>query len=136
VLVLAGPSESNAYATHLKSLTEKFAIEAQVLFTGPLYDDAKWAAYLDADLFVLPSQNENFGNTAGEAVICGTPVLVTDSCGIAPLVANRAGEVVPHDCRAITSALERLLDTGELRERLREGCAEVAKTLQWDQPLD
>ena len=64
------------------------------MFTGPLYGDAKWAAYRDADLFVLPSQNENFGNTAAEAVACGTPVLVTDRCGIAPIVDRRAGVVV------------------------------------------
>ena len=56
------------------------------MFTGPLYDEAKWAAYRDADLFVLPSQSENFGNAAAEAIACGTPVMVTDRCGIAPLV--------------------------------------------------
>jgi glycosyltransferase involved in cell wall biosynthesis len=136
VLVLAGPPESEAYQTQLKSLVKKFGVEDKVLFTGPLYDNAKWAAYLDADLFVLPSQNENFGNTAAEAVVCGTPVLVTDTCGIAPLVANRAGEVVPHDCHAIASALGRLLDTEELRERLRAGCVAAAADLHWDQPLD
>jgi glycosyltransferase involved in cell wall biosynthesis len=136
VLVLAGPPESNAYETQLKSLAKKFGVEDDVLFTGPLYDNAKWAAYLDADLFVLPSQNENFGNTAAEAVVCGTPVLVTDTCGIAPLVANRAGEVVPHDCHAVASALGRLLDTEELRARLRAGCVGAAADLQWDQPLD
>src|SRR5258707_10522893 len=32
-------------------------------------------------IFVLPSQNENFGNTAAESVAAGTPVIVTDRCG-------------------------------------------------------
>ena len=56
--------------------------------------EAKWAAYRDADIFVLPSQNENFGNTAAEAVAAGTPVIVTEQCGIAPLFAGTAGLVV------------------------------------------
>ena len=35
----------------------------------------KWAAYQDADVFVLPSQNEDFGISATEAIACGTPVI-------------------------------------------------------------
>jgi glycosyltransferase involved in cell wall biosynthesis len=105
------------------------------LFTGPLYGDAKWAAYRDADVFVLPSQNENFGNTAAEAVACGTPVLVTDRCGIAPLVAERAGLVVPHDCAALESGLAKILEDSALAARLRGGCAAVADSLSWTEPL-
>jgi len=135
ILVLAGPPESSGYQEELKTLARRLALDGQVLFTGPLYDDAKWSAYRDADLFVLPSQNENFGNTAAEAIVCGTPVLVTEHCGIAPLVRGRAGEVVPHECAALAGALRHLLDDGNLRNRFREGCAEVALSLDWDQPL-
>jgi glycosyltransferase involved in cell wall biosynthesis len=105
------------------------------LFTGPLYGDAKWAAYRDADLFVLPSQNENFGNTAAEAVACGTPVLVTDRCGIAPIVDRRAGLVVPHDCAALEAGMEQILDDPAMAARLRAGCKEVTRSLGWAEPL-
>jgi glycosyltransferase involved in cell wall biosynthesis len=101
-----------------------------------LFDDAKWSAYRDADLFVLPSQNENFGNTAAEAVACDTPVLVTDQCGVAPLVDGRAGLVVPHDREALTAALDRLLGQPGLLEQLERGCAGVAQSLSWQEPLD
>ena len=66
-------------------------------FSGPIFGDDKWAAYRDADVFVLPSRNENFGNTAAEAVAAGTPVIVTEQCGIAPHLKDIAGLVVPHD---------------------------------------
>ena len=69
----------------------------KVLFSGPLYGDAKWVAYWGLVVFELPSQNENFGNTAAEAVARGTPVLVTDHFGIAPMTGQRFGFVVPHD---------------------------------------
>src|SRR5580692_12266320 len=136
ILVFAGPDEGDGFVSKLKALAEQFNMKERILFVGPLYDDAKWSAYRDADLFVLPSQNENFGNTAAEAAVCGTPVIVTDQCGIAPLLKGRAGDVVPHDCQALASALSRLLDSDDLRGRLKAGCAEVARTLQWDQPLD
>ncbi len=135
VLVLAGPEERDGYLTRLKSLAVASDIADNVLFTGPLFDDAKWAAYRDADVFVLPSQNENFGNSAAEAMACGTPVIVTDQCGIAPVVEGRAGLVVPHDSRAIANALKLLLDGGSLADQFRDACPGVVRGLSWEQPL-
>ena len=135
ILVLAGPVEHNGYQRELEALAGRLGLEAQTLFTGPLYDDAKWSAYRDADLFVLPSQNENFGNTAAEAVVSGTPVLVTDHCGIAPLVDGRAGLVVPHNCDDLSAALKAFFSDKNLQTRLHAGCAEVARELSWDRPL-
>jgi glycosyltransferase involved in cell wall biosynthesis len=135
VLVLAGPEERDGFLPKLKSMAERLGLKDRVLFTGPLYDDAKWSAYRDADLFVLPSQNENFGNTAGEAAACGTPVIVTDQCGIAPFV-GRAGEVIPHDLAALEEALGKLLEEPMLRETYRDGCREFVDRLSWEGPLD
>ncbi len=135
VLVMAGPDEGDGFRQRLEEMTKQLGLSGKVLFTGPLYGDAKWAAYRDADVFVLPSQNENFGNTAAEAVACGTPVLVTDRCGIAPMLDQRAGLVVPHDCAALEEALARILLDRELAARLREGCKDVANSLSWAEPL-
>jgi glycosyltransferase involved in cell wall biosynthesis len=135
MLVVAGPDEGDGFRQHLETSAARMGLNGGVLFTGPLYGDAKWAAYRDADLFVLPSQNENFGNTAAEAVACGTPVLLTDRCGIAPIVDRRAGLVVPHDCAALEAGLARILDDPALAARLRAGCPEVARSLSWAEPL-
>ena len=135
ILVLAGPDEGDGYRDKLEAEVARLGLTGRVLFTGPLYDEAKWSAYRDADIFVLPSQNENFGNTAAEAVACGTPVLVTDCCGVAPLVEGRAGVAVPHNREALASALGRILDHSIFREQLRQGCAEVARDLNWEEPL-
>ncbi len=135
VLVVAGPDEGDGFRQHLEKLAVRMGLNGGVLFTGPLYGDAKWAAYRDADLFVLPSQNENFGNTAAEAIACGTPVLVTDRCGIAPIVDRRAGVVVPHDCAALEEGLGQILDDPAFAARLRAGCETVARSLGWSEPL-
>lgn len=134
-LVIAGPDEGGNQRK-LEALAAQLGVSAPVLFTGPLFDDAKWSAYRDADLFVLPSQNENFGNTAAEAIACETPVLVTDRCGIAPLIDGRAGLVVPHDRDALAAALGLLLDEPQLRDRLKRNSAAVAQSLGWEEPLD
>jgi glycosyltransferase involved in cell wall biosynthesis len=135
MLVIAGPDD-DGYQKKLEAISAQLGLSKAVLFPGPLFEDAKWSAYRDADLFVLPSQNENFGNTVAEAVACDTPVLVTDQCGIAPLIDGRAGLVVPHDREALTAALEQLLGQPGLLEQLKQGCAAVAQSLSWKEPLD
>lgn len=135
VLVLAGPEEGDGFLAQLRAMVDRLGIREQVLFAGPLYDDAKWSAYRDADVFVLPSQNENFGNTAGEAAACATPVIVTDRCGIAPFV-GAAGDVIPHELAALENALGKMLRDPMLRENRRAGCRAFVDSLSWEGPLD
>jgi glycosyltransferase involved in cell wall biosynthesis len=136
VLVLAGPDEGDGYREKLEAHVARLNLGSKVLFTGPLYGGTKWSAYCDADLFVLPSQNENFGITAAEAVACGTPVLVSDRCGIVPLIQSRAALAVPHELQSLSAGLDRLLGEERLAAQLKRGCAEVARELRWDEPLE
>ena len=135
LLVLAGPDERDGYRQRLEASVLRLGLEGEALFTGPLYGDAKWAAYRDADVFVLPSQNENFGNSVAEAIACGTPVIVTECCGIAPLVDQRAGLVVPYNREALQASLARMLEDAELSQSLRARCTEVARALGWEEPV-
>lgn len=135
VLAIAGPAEEDRYIASLKSLAESLGIAGQVIFPGSLFGVEKWQAYRDADAFVLPSENENFGNTAAEAAACGTPVIVSDRCGVASLL-ERAGVIVSLDGNEIARALARILDNAEFREQCRRGCADAERQLSWDAPLD
>src|SRR5205823_4900182 len=47
LLVIAGPFEGDAYRQELESLVQQLGLSNRVIFTGPLYDDAKWSAYRD-----------------------------------------------------------------------------------------
>ena len=132
-LVFAGPDEGGM-KEKLQQLAVELGISARVQILGAAYGEQKWSAYRDADVFVLPSQNENFGNTAAEAVAAGTPVVVTDKCGIAPLLADVAGLAVAHDAAALAQALARVLWEPGLHARLSAGCRKAAERLDWDQP--
>jgi glycosyltransferase involved in cell wall biosynthesis len=133
-LVFAGPDEGSMAARLLQQAAQ-LAVSPRVHFTGPVFDAAKWSAYRDADVFVLPSQNENFGNTAAESVAAGTPVVVTRQCGIAPVLRDRAGLVVNHDARELAAAIRVILDDPGTRTRLQSACAAVAAELSWDAPV-
>jgi glycosyltransferase involved in cell wall biosynthesis len=134
-LVYAGPNEGRQKEI-LQQAAEGLGVKHKVQFTGALFSEAKWAAYRDADVFVLPSQNENFGNTAAEAIAAGTPVIVTELCGIAPLLAEAAGLVVKHEASAIAKALMQVLSDPETQQRLGEGCAKVTGRLGWNEPVE
>ena len=132
-LVFAGPDDGGM-KTKLLQMAGDLGITSQVQIQDARFAEQKWGAYRDADVFVLPSQNENFGNTAGEAMAAGTPVVVTDKCGIAPLLADVAGLVVKHDASAMAKALARVLWEPGLHAKLSEGCKTVASRLDWDEP--
>jgi glycosyltransferase involved in cell wall biosynthesis len=133
-LAFVGPDESGMKAK-LQQMTNELGVSHRVHFIPPLEGEAKWAAYRDADIFVLPSQNENFGNTAAEAVAAGTPVIVTEECGIAPLLRETAGFVVKHQEGELRRALRLLLEDKELLSSLQRGCAHAVANLGWEQPL-
>ena len=97
-----------------------------------MYDQDKRAALADSDLFVLPSRYENFANSAAEAMACGIPVIISDSCGIQSLVNGQAGLVIAPEREALAEALRRLLYDKALYSRLKEGCQEATGQLTWD----
>jgi glycosyltransferase involved in cell wall biosynthesis len=133
-LVFVGPEEGSMMSK-LQSVAQELGVHERVHFSQALQGAAKWSAYRDADIFVLPSQNENFGNTAAEAVAAGTPVIVTDQCGIAPLIKDRAAIVIEYDRAELTGALKELLYNAALYGKLQGGCASALESLGWNQPL-
>ena len=135
-LWLVGSPEDREYVQRLNRMIGRLNLGRRVHFLGPLYDDEKLQALVDADILVLPSDRENFGNAAAEAVACGIPVIVTDSCGIAPLVEGRAGIVVPPAVEPLGEALRSLTTDIVLRQRLADGCAQVRNDLSWEKPVE
>jgi glycosyltransferase involved in cell wall biosynthesis len=131
-LLIAGPEGEAGYLAFLRVKAKAAGVEHRVIFAGPLYDDDKKAALVDADVFALPSRYENFGNTAAEAIACGTPALVSDRCGIAPLIDQRAGLVTSYSSGAVARTLKDLFGDTTLYQRLKAGCPQVASEISWD----
>ncbi len=135
-LILAGPDDEDGCLKRVSELVAAHNLQGRVKIAAPLYGEEKLAAFVDADVLVLPSRYESFGNAAAEAIACGTPVLVTSECGIAPLVKDRAGIVVACEVEALRDGLHRLLSDRSTRKRLSAGCATVAAGLSWDEPVE
>jgi len=114
-LVLAG-SGSKELSNELHSQADALNIAADVFWPGFLKDELKQAAYLAADVFVLPSYSENFGIAVVEAMAAGCAVVVSDQVAIhGDISAAGAGLVVACDAAALAGAICRLLDDRSTR---------------------
>lgn len=92
-----------------------------VRYGGPLRHSAALEAYRGAAVYVLPSVNEPFPMTVLEALAEGTPVVCTDSSGIARELARRQAALVTDGSpEALAEAVGRLLGDEALRRRLAE----------------
>jgi glycosyltransferase involved in cell wall biosynthesis len=116
LLVIAGPDESG-YRPEVERLIAQHALGDRVLFTGMLKGAARVEAFVDADLFALPSYQENFGIAVAEALACGTPVVISDQVNIHPeITAAGVGGVVPLDVERLAAELRRWMTDISLRQ--------------------
>lgn len=102
-LRIVGPSEGGC-ADDLRALATGLALTT-VDIEGPVFGAAKLDAYRDADLFVLPTLNENFAMTVAEALAAGTPVISTKGAPWAGLEQEGCGWWIDHGEAAMAAAL-------------------------------
>lgn len=76
LLRVVGPDESGQRA-QLERSVHVAGLENVVSFAGPVEGKAKSAAFLNANILVLPTHSENFGIVVAEALAHGVPVLTT-----------------------------------------------------------
>jgi len=108
-------------------------IQESVRFIGHLSDEGFAAAYRGALGFLLVSHYEGFGLPIVEAMACGAPV-ITSSVASMPEVAGGAALLVdPGSVEEISDAIERLCDSTQLRNDLRERGWKRAAQFSWDE---
>lgn len=80
-LVMAGPDQGG-WVQALQAQAQQLGIAPRVTWPGMLQGAAKWGAFYAAEVFCLPSHQENFGVVVAEALACGTPVLISNKVNI------------------------------------------------------
>jgi glycosyltransferase involved in cell wall biosynthesis len=116
VLVLAGPCAPE-YEAVIDKMIAEHGLQDRVIKTGMLYNGSRVAALRDADLFVLPSYQENFGIAVVEALAAGTPVIISDQVNIYPTIAKeQVGAVIPTNVDALAEQLSHWLRDANARE--------------------
>ena len=130
-VAIVGPDDRHGAAEEIEQLRLAWGLTDRTHVLGPLGPAPPLDIYGDADVFVLASAHENFGLVAAEAAAAGTPVVVSDRCGVAELIGDRAALVVPYDAAAVRAAITRLLEDDALRRRLGDGGRALAAEFSW-----
>ena len=108
-LVIAGPDQLGWQAALARRAAE-LGIAERITWAGMLSGNLKWGAFRCAELFCLPSHQENFGIVVAEALACGLPVAIAEPVNIsAEVAAARAGLVHADSTSGTTAALRQWL---------------------------
>jgi glycosyltransferase involved in cell wall biosynthesis len=131
-LVIAG-NDDDHYRPALKDRARQLGLADRVTFTGPVHGASKAALLTGAQLLVLPSYSENFGNVVLEAMAAARPVVVTPEVGLAPVVTSTgAGLVADGGPERLSGAIATLLSDPGLRSDMgRRGEQAVAGQFTW-----
>ena len=73
-IIIAGP-DTEGYLSTLKQMSKDNGLDDVVEFPGGIFGEEKWKLMQQADFFILPTLNENFGIVIAEAYLSGTPVI-------------------------------------------------------------
>jgi glycosyltransferase involved in cell wall biosynthesis len=107
--------------TQLEAQAQQLGIAADVDFHG--FSDNPYAFFAHADLLVLSSAWEGFGNVLVEALACGTPVVATDcKSGPREIIQDETyGRLAPvGDDTALAETIEAMLNQGKKAEACRQ----------------
>lgn len=117
--IFAGPADSDEYETSLKNLAHQLKIEGAVRFLGMVRGDDKLSLFRAADVFVLPTSQENWGFVILEAMASGVPVITTKGVDVWPeLQASGGAKIVEKDTEALARSIRSVLENRSLRSQM------------------
>jgi glycosyltransferase involved in cell wall biosynthesis len=133
VLVIAGP-DNDGYGPTLNAMIAQHGLEKDVIQTGILKGRARIEAFTAAEMFVLPSYQENFGIVVVESLACNCPVIISDQVNIhQEISAAGVGEVVPTHVDPLAGAMARHLENSAAFQKARHSAhAFAVETYGWE----
>lgn len=134
-LVLVGENQNevfHSYSGIIKKMVVELGIQDRVIFTGYLPDEQVVNLLNCSTVLVLPSLMEGFGLPAVEAAACGCPVIATVESPLPELLGEGGLYINPRNRSELMEALTRVLESAELRDRMRTAGLAAARRLTWE----
>jgi glycosyltransferase involved in cell wall biosynthesis len=128
LLIVAYPDRWTREALRL---AEELKLSDRITQLSGLTDGEMRHVYEHATALFLLSEYEGFGLPAVEAMLAGTPAVVSDSTALAEVAGEAAIRVGAKDVTAVSAAMLRLANDGAYRERMRHVGMQRARTFTW-----
>jgi len=127
VLLIAGDDETEG--KNLKIQIKKLNLEDRVFLIGSVSNQDKIDFLANADLFALPSHNENFGNVYLESLATGTPIVASTNTPWEEVEEYNCGKWVENKIQDTANAIEHMLETNN--NQIRENSKKLALRYEW-----
>lgn len=112
-LVIAGPDQVG-WQKRLQDRAVQLGIGSHLTWTGMINGTMKWGALRAAEVFLLPSHQENFGIVVAEALAAGVPTLISNKVNIwREILADCAGLVSEDALEGTCALLQSYLEMSE-----------------------
>jgi glycosyltransferase involved in cell wall biosynthesis len=121
-LTIAGPTDRSPQAlADVQAAIRTTGLGERITLAGPVDKARLTTLYASADAFLMPSLYEGYGMVLAEAMARGLPIVCTSGGAAAETVPDGAAiKVAPGDERALTLAIQSILDDRELRQRMAQ----------------
>lgn len=128
------PLRLSSYDKYMAKLVKKYHLEDKIEFLGDLSAEEMKQAYLDANVFALPSTIENSPNSLGEAMLLGVPCVAAHVGGVTDLMTSPAEGFVyqPTVPYMLAYCIEQVFAMGDRAETM--GAAARAHALKTHDP--
>jgi glycosyltransferase involved in cell wall biosynthesis len=126
-LLIAGPDEGEK--ENLDKQIKKLGLEDKIFLIGNIENQEKIDFLANADLFVLPSHNENFGNVYIESLASGTPIVASHGTPWNEVEKYDCGKWVENSVEKTSEAMIEMLKKD--REKMRQNSIKLASKYDW-----
>ena len=123
-LVIAGPDQVG-WQQALNHNATQLGMASRITWTGMISGAVKWGALRAAEVFVLPSHQENFGIAVAEALAAGTPALISNKVNIWREIESDGAGIVADD--TLEGACKLLQSYTEMQEKHKVAMRHAAR---------
>ncbi len=127
ILLIAGGNEGEE--ENLKNQIKNLKLESNVILIGAIEGQDKIDFLANADLFCLPSHNENFGNVYVESLATGTPIVASKMTPWSEVEDYDCGKWVENSIEETSSAMNEVLEKD--RETMKINSRKLAFKYDW-----
>jgi glycosyltransferase involved in cell wall biosynthesis len=130
-LIIAGKSTWDD-TTAIYNAINSSQFRERIIMPGYVSVEKKRQLYSNALCFVFPSLHEGFGIPVLEAMACGCPVITADNTSLPEVGGDAAIYVNAYNTEQLAHEMERVVDSENLREELRQKGFKQSKKFSWE----